>query len=102
MSNSKSRQLYTREFKVEAVRLVTERGYKAAEAAKNLGISPGALSKWKRELEAEGAPEAAFPGKGYLKPAEAQLRDLKQELDRVTRERDILKKAVAYFAAPLK
>lgn len=96
------RKLYSRDFKVEAVKLVTEHGYKPTEAAQRLGISISAISKWKRELEAEGTPEAAFPGKGYLKPAEAELRNLRNELERVKRERDILKKAVAYFAEPLK
>lgn len=99
---SKPKKFYSRDFKVEAVRLVTEQGYKLTEAAKNLGISLGALSKWKRELEAEKSPEAAFPGKGYLKPADAEIKNLKKELERVSRERDILKKAMAYFAAPLR
>lgn len=96
------RKIYDRAFKVEAVRLVTEQGYKATEAAKRLGISLSALCKWKKELEAEGSPEAAFPGKGYLKPADAELKNLKNELEKVKRERDILKKAVAYFAEPLR
>ena len=96
------RKLYSRDFKVETVKLVTEHGYKPTEAAQRLGISISAISKWKRELEAEGTPEAAFPGKGYLKPADAELRNLRNELERVKRERDILKKAVAYFAEPLK
>ena len=46
--------------------------------------------------------ESAFPGKGYLKPADAELKNLRKELEKVKRERDILKKAVAYFAEPLK
>ena len=99
---SKSKKIYSRDFKVEAVRLVTEHGYKATEAAKSLGISVSAICKWKGELEAENSPEAAFPGKGHLKPADAELKSLRNELERVKRERDILKKAVAYFAAPLR
>jgi transposase len=96
------RKLYSREFKVEAVKLVTEQGYKPSEAAKRLGISLSAICKWKNELKAEGIPEAAFPGKGYLKPADAELKNLRNELEKVKRERDILKKAVAYFAEPLR
>lgn len=96
------RKLYSREFKVEAVKLITEGGYKATEAAQRLGICPSALCKWKREFETEGTPEAAFPGKGYLKPADAEIKALRNELEKVKRERDILKKAVAYFAEPLR
>lgn len=96
------KKFYSREFKVEAVKLIIEQNYKATDAAKRLGISLSALSKWKRELEAEGTPEAAFPGNGYLKPADAELKNLRNELEKVKRERDILKKAVAYFAEPLR
>lgn len=100
--SGKPKKIYSRDFKVEAVKLVTEGGYKAIDAAQRLGICPSALSKWKREFEAEGTPEAAFPGKGYLKPAEAEIKALRTELEKVKRERDILKKAVAYFAEPLR
>jgi transposase len=54
------------------------------------------LYKWKRDLEAD--PTNAFPGKGKLKPEQEQLRQLQQELKRVTEERDILKKALAFFS----
>ena len=100
MSNP-HRKFYSKEFKIEAVKLVTENGYKAQEAAKNLGVSASSISKWKRQLCSDG-PVAAFPGKGCLKPLDAELRDLRRELERTKRERDILKKAVAYFAEPLK
>ncbi len=100
--SKKPRKLYSRDFKIEAVKLITDHGYKATDAAKRLGISLSAITKWKKELDAEGTPEAAFPGKGFLKPADAELKSLRNELEKVKRERDILKKAVAYFAEPLR
>jgi transposase len=100
--SKRTKKFYSREFKVEAVKLVTVHGYKPSDAAQRLGVSLSAISKWKRELEAEGTPESAFPGKGYLKPADAELKNLRNELEKVKRERDILKKAVAYFAEPLR
>ena len=100
--SKKPKKFYSREFKVEAVKLITEHGYKATDAAKRLGISLSAIGKWKYQFEAEGTPESAFPGKGYLKPEDAELKNLRNELEKVKRERDILKKAVAYFAEPLR
>lgn len=94
MSNN-TRKFYSRDFKTEAVKLVTEQGYRATDAAQRLGVSLSAISKWKRELEAQGTPESAFPGKGYLKPEDAERRNLRNELEKVKRERDILKKAMA-------
>ena len=92
----KKRRSYSREFKVEAVRLITEKGYSIAEASRNLGIEYSVLRRWKKQLADD--LQNAFPGKGKLKPADEELRRLKRELDRVTEERDILKKALAYFA----
>ena len=87
---------YDREFKVEAVRMASEPGATAAEVEKRLGIGQGVLSRWKRELK-ESGPQA-FPGKGNLKPEDEELRRLKRENERLRRERDILKKAVAIFS----
>jgi transposase len=81
---------YDREFKVEAVRLAQEDGVTATEAEQRLGVGKGMISRWKRQLNAQG--EAAFPGKGHLPEQEEELRSVKRELARVTRERDILKK----------
>ncbi len=100
--SASSRRIFDRAFKLEAVKLVTEQGYKATEAAARLGVCSSVISKWKRELLQEGSIEAAFPGKGYVKPAEAEVKQLKNQLEKVTRERDILKKAIAYFTDPLK
>lgn len=90
---------YTTEFKIEAVKLVLDQGYKQVEAARNLGIETSLLGKWVRSAKAESDPLSAFPGKGNLKPADAELAELKKQLYKVTRERDILKKAIGYFAS---
>lgn len=90
------KRTFTQEFKVEAVKLITEQGYSIEEAARNLGISGSALGKWKRVLEKSINPKTAFPGKGN--PRDAELHALQKELEKVKRERDILKKALGYFA----
>ena len=92
----KKRKIYSKEFKQEAVRLITDKGYSTAEASRNLGIEYSVLRRWKKQFEKD--PEFAFPGKGRLKPQGEELRRLKRQLERVTEERDILKKALAYFA----
>jgi len=96
MVKIKKRRIYDKAFKKEAVRLVVEDGLKAVEVERNLGIGTNIVSRWVREMTQD--PEHAFPGKGRLKPPEEELRDLKRELERVKRERDILKKAVAIFS----
>ena len=83
MSKSKIKRVqrsYTAEFKEEAVKLITEKGYKLHEAADRLGISKSALSKWKQTLLEEGNARAAFPGKGYLKPNDAVVKNYKKRL----------------------
>jgi len=94
--SKKKRKTYSREFKVEAVRLITEKGYSIAEASRNLGVEYSVLRRWKQQLSRD--PDNAFPGKGKLKAPDEEMRRLKRELDRVKEERDILKKALAYFA----
>ena len=91
-----NRRSYTREFKVEAVKLVTEQGRSVAEAARSLGIRENLLRNWKRALVAEG--EQAFPGHGNPPALEDELRRLRAENKRLQMERDILKKATAFFA----
>jgi transposase len=92
----KKRKSYSQEFKVEAVKLITHKGYSIAEASRSLGVEYSVLRRWKNELEQD--PQHAFPGKGRLRPPDEEIRSLKKKLDRVTEERDILKKALAYFA----
>jgi transposase len=87
---------YDKEFKIEAVRLASEPGNTQAQVQRELGIGQGVISRWKRELRADS--EHAFPGKGHLKPQDEEVHRLKRENERLRRERDILKKAVAIFS----
>jgi len=91
-----TRRTYTREFKAEAVKLVTELGRSVAEAARSLGIRENLLRNWRRALQAEGG--RASPGRGDLPALEEELRRLRGENQRLLMERDILKKATAFFA----
>ena len=93
---AKEKKHYTPEFKMEAIRLITEQGYKITEAARNLGIHPSVLSRWKNQLAADG--KNAFPGKGHLTSEKEELKRLRKENQLLKMERDILKKAAAFFA----
>lgn len=95
-----TRQRFSKEFKVESVRLLDLGRKPAAQLALELGVRRNQLYKWKDQLAGKG--EAAFRGPGR-KPAgqEAEVARLKRELAKVTEERDILKKAAAYFAREL-
>jgi transposase len=93
---ARQRRTYTREFKIEAVKLVTEKNYSVAEAARSLDIGETLLRSWKQALDKEGGQ--AFPGHGNLPAIEAELRHLRAENKRLQMERDILKKATAFFA----
>lgn len=93
-SKTKTRRSFTREYKIQAVQLVTEKGYSYAEAARQLGITDAQLRNWKKQLEAEGAQ--AFPGNGNA--IEVEVQRLRDENKRLLLERDILKKAMAFFA----
>ena len=84
---------HTREFKVAAVRLVNEQGYSPHEAAKRLGVAPASVREWVRKFSAELG--LAPVGEGATA---AELRRLRAENARLTMERDILKKAAAFFA----
>ena len=83
---------YTYEFKIEAVKQVTDRNYPVADVAERLGISQHSLYQWMKQF---GVPEAQ---RIEVRSQQEEIRRLKSELRRVTEERDILKKAAAYFA----
>lgn len=92
----RTRRRFSREYKQEAVRLVSERGVAMAQAARDLGLHINSLRKWVREHRAD--PQHAFPGEGQQKPEAAELTRLRREVSTLRMERDILKKAAAYFA----
>ncbi len=90
------RRVFSREFKLEAVKLVRDRGVAVREAARDLDIHENVLRKWVRDVATD--PQQAFPGHGQMKPEQLELARLRKELIKVKAERDILKKAAAYFA----
>ena len=91
-----TRRNYSREFKIEAVRMVTQQNLSVSEVARDLGIHANMLRKWKNQLAAEG--EQAFSGNGQLSTEQEELQRLRKENRRLRMERDILKKATAFFA----
>lgn len=91
-----TRRKFSREFKIEAVRLVTDRGVVVAQAARDLDVAESVLRRWMRELAT--APVTAFPGNGQMRTDLAEIAALKKEVARLRAERDILKKAAAFFA----
>lgn len=92
----RERKRFSPEFKLEAVRLLEAGRRPAAEIARELGIPRNRLYKWQEQVQKNGA--AAFPGRGRRSMPGEELARLKRELERVKEERDILKKAAAYFA----
>ena len=91
------RKRFTKEFKLEAVRRLNKGDRPAAELSRELGINRNQLYKWQEEVAGLGG--AAFPGSGRpTSDKDAEIGRLKRELERVTEERDILKKAALYFA----
>jgi transposase len=91
------RKVYTPEFKLQAVKMVTDQKLSVAEVARRLGVSENRLHDWKKAVLKKGAD--AFPGSGHLTPLEEENRTLRAEVKRLEVERDILKKATAFFAA---
>lgn len=91
------RRQHTREFKVEAVRLLDESDRPRAQIARELGIHESLLKRWKAQLEERPRAEA-FPGNGKLSAAEEEVRRLRRELEQAKQENAFLKKAAAYFA----
>ncbi len=92
----RTRRHHSREFKQEAVALVVEHGYSCTAAGRSLGVSGALIGRWKNELETQKAE--AFPGQGKRTSERQRIHELESENRRLRMERDILKKATAFFA----
>jgi transposase len=96
MGKEDKRRHFTREFKRDAVQLVTEKEMPVGKVARDLDIHPNLLHLWRREFLKDG--DKAFTGKGCVKPENAEIRKLRKELEKAREERDILKKSFAVFS----
>jgi transposase len=94
----RTRSTYTAEFKLRAVQMITDQRLSVAEAARRLDVGENLLRTWKKAFLTRG--NDAFPGHGNPTPADDELRRLRAENARLRAERDLLKKAAAYFASP--
>lgn len=94
------RRSFSREYKLEAVKLIQDRGETVALAARDLDIHEKVLHKWVKEFRTD--PQQAFPGHGQMKPEQLEIERLRREVIKLKAECDILKKAAAYFAKELK
>ncbi len=95
-----ARKKYSKEFKLDAVSLVTEQGYTRSEAARSLDINPSLLGRWVKEHQAGDGQ--SFRGNGKLTPEQEEIRKLKAQVKRLQMEKEILKKATVFFAAETK
>ena len=95
-----TRKQYSKEFKLDAISLVTEQGYTRSEAARSLGINPNMLGRWVKESASDDGH--VFRGNGKLTPEQKEIRTLKAQVKRLQMEKDILKKATVFFAAETK
>jgi len=93
---AKEQRTYTKEFKIEAVRLAETSGKPITELARELGVSDSTIHNWRRQLAEHGGD--AFPGSGHQTPIEEENRRLKRELEIVKQECNILKKAIIVFS----
>lgn len=93
---TKKNKHYTKEFKLEAIRLANESDKPVAQIARELGIRQNQIYKWKKALECSGA--RAFRGSGHPMNKEPEIERLRKELEAAKEEIEILKKAEAYFA----
>lgn len=96
MGEGRSRRQYDRQFKIDAVRLITEGGQSMASVSRELGVGRSQLQRWKKQFAQDS--EHAFPGHGRKSGVEKELEDLRRELARVKEEREILKKALAVLS----
>ena len=91
----KQRRTHSREFKKEAVELVVEHDYSYAEAGRSLGVNGALINRWRRQLDEDAAE--AFPGKGKRSAEQQRIHELEKENRRLRMEKEILKKATAFF-----
>ena len=91
------KRVFTKEFKLGAAKMVIDEKMKCSQVSRDLGISVSALSRWASDYKEHGS--GAFPGKGMLAPVDQEKRDLEKQVRRLTMERDLLKKTIAFFAA---
>ncbi len=98
------RRGFSREFKLEAVRAATAGDKRVTDVARELGVNAEQIHRWRRLFEQRPELSASdmFPGNGKLTSQDEELRRLRQELAKVREERDILKKATAFFAKQLR
>ncbi|MEM7356998.1 MAG: transposase [Acidobacteriota bacterium] len=93
---SKKRRRFSREFKLDVIRMVTESGHRVVDVSKELDLRPDMVRRWVKQFTQD--PELSFPGVGHQRARDAEVAKLRRELSRVREERDILKKAVAIFS----
>ena len=93
---TRNRRTFTDEYKLQAVQLVTDKGFSYAEAARQLGLRDTQIRTWKKQFDAEGAK--AFPGNGNRSAIEEEIHRLRAENKLMLLERDLIKKAAAFFA----
>ena len=94
------RKKYSKEFKLDAVSLVTDQGYSRAEAARSLGLNSNMLGRWVSEQRTDGGH--AFRGNGKLTPEQEEIRELRSQVKNLKMEKEILKKATVFFAKEMK
>jgi transposase len=97
---AEKRRQFTREFKLEAVRMITSGERKVDDLARDLGVRSATLRDWLKSAEGRVglAKEEVFPGNGKPTSKDEEIRELRRQLEEMTQERDFLKKAAAYFA----
>ncbi len=93
--NQKPRRKYSDQFKKDAVKLVTEQGYRLSEAARNLGVDVSVLRRWVRGRDTE---QTDIPNSRQMSSEQDEIKKLRAENQRLRMEREILKKAAAFFA----
>lgn len=92
----RKRNNYTEDFKREAVALITEQGYKVADAARSLDVNANLIGRWRQQFEAEAS------GTGLTGEEKEELKRLRKEVRQLRMEKEILKKASQYFAKEMK